>query len=270
MIDDKPVFSAGSHVEFFEKGFSNPPRMAHTLCNECAVINDALCSSLDNEMFLKLNSLRVEKTVVANQVLFEEGDDKRFVYTLREGMLRLFSVLPDGRRQISVFVMPGDYVGLIDTPVYTQTAEAVIPSKLCSFRKDALNDLMAEYPELHRRLLCKTSRSLRYSRERQFLLGRMTPLEKLANFIILHARQLGLKDLTDNPVPIAMSRADIADYLGITIETVSRNFSRLKTQGIIRFNGTGLVHIVNRKALFLIARLCDDDCQTPDGGTPPH
>lgn len=229
-----------------------------TVCHDCSVRDMAVCAPFDARILSQLHGLRTDKAIAANQILFQAGDEKRFVYTLREGMLRLFTVLPDGRRQISVFLMRGDFVGLIEDSHYTQTAEAVIPSRLCCFRKDALNAMMEKCPEMHRRLLRMTRKILRDEREKQFLLGRMNPLEKVARFIILCARQARIKGLSDNPVHFAMSRADMADYLGLTVESVSRSFSSLKRQDVIRFSRNRLVSIVNRNILHRIAGLGDN------------
>lgn len=222
------------------------------VCENCSVRDRAICASLDDKMFASLNHIRTDKTIKANQVLFEEGDNRKFVYTLREGMLRLVTSLSDGRRQILGFLAPGDFIGLIDERCYTQTAEAVVESRLCCFRKDALDEVMEKSPEMRHTLLCMTRRSLKEARENQFLLGRMTPLEKMASFLVICSRRAREAGLPDNPVHLAMNRTDIADYLGLTVETVSRSFSKLKAQGLIRLVETNLVYIAKMDALCFV------------------
>jgi len=153
--------------------------------------------------------------------------------------------------------MPGDFFGLIDDRYYTKMAEAVVASGLWCFRKDALEEMVAKYPEMHHNLLCMARKSLRYTRENQFLLGWMTSLEKVVSFLIICARQAREAGLPDNSVRFVMNRTDISNYLGLTIETVSCSFSRLKAQGLIRFAGSSLVHIDDMAALRFTASIHD-------------
>jgi len=257
-MDDSSKISCQTFMSKFPEGLISRTNPKNAVCGNCSAGDLAICASLDDKMFAELNRIRVEKIISTNEVLFEEGSERKFVYTLREGMLRLFTSLPDGRRQISVFLIPGDFLGLIDDRCHTQTVEAVVASRLCCFRKDALSEVMEKYPEIYHRLLYMMRESLRYAWENQFLLGRMTPLEKVARFLVICIRQARKTGFPDNPVHFAMNRRDIADYLGLTVETVSRSFSRLKAQGIIRFIETNLVYIINISALCFAASMGDE------------
>ncbi|UXN04160.1 MULTISPECIES: helix-turn-helix domain-containing protein [unclassified Bartonella] len=223
--------------------------MKGTLCENCQVHGIAICASLDETMLRELDSITSDKKLDTNQELVQEGDIKKYVFTLRSGMLRLVSTLFDGRRQISGFIMPGEFIGLIAEDYYTQTIEAVIPSTLCVFPRHELDQMMELYPQMRERLFEMTRKSLSRSRENQLLLGRLTPIEKMANFLLMSSKRATESGLIDNPVNLVMNRSDIADHLGLTIETVSRCFSKLKTQGVIRLIDTHTVQLLDRATL---------------------
>lgn len=231
--------------------------MKGTLCENCQVHGIAICASLDEAMLRELDNITQDKKLDTNQILVQEGDIKKYVFTLRSGMLRLVSTLFDGRRQISGFIMPGEFIGLIAEDYYTQTIEAVIPSSLCVFPRSELEQMMGLYPQIRDRLLDMTRKSLSRSRENQLLLGRLTPIEKMANFLLMTSRRATESGLMDNPVNLVMSRSDIADHLGLTIETVSRCFSKLKTQGIIKLIDTHTVQLLDRGALQTLSGMRD-------------
>jgi CRP/FNR family transcriptional regulator, anaerobic regulatory protein len=207
----------------------------------CAALSDAEVGALENIM--------TSASVEANQILVDEGEPRRRVYTLTGGMLRLSIALPDGRRQITGFLMPGDYLGLADEGEYSQTAEAVVASKLCAFPVREMEGLQDQFPRLKDRLHQMTRLALRRARDSQMVLGRLTPVEKLASFLLMFSARAAENKLPDNPLLLPMSRTDIADYLGLTIETVSRSFTKLKTQGVIRLPEPQIVEIVDRTAL---------------------
>nr|WP_324610606.1 helix-turn-helix domain-containing protein [Xaviernesmea oryzae] len=199
------------------------------------------------------------RTIAPGDRLIEEGAPRRHVFTLTSGMLRLSSDLPDGRRQIGDFLLPGDYLGLADDKIYAQTAEAVMPSTLCSFAVKDMEALMASSPALRDRLYALTRRALQEARESQMMLGRLAPVEKLASFLLLLTRRLQRHGQPHNPLALSMSRTDIADHLGLTIETVSRSFTKLKIQGLIALPEAHLVDIRDRNGLIAVAGLSIDE-----------
>lgn len=201
----------------------------------------------------RLESIVSPMALQPNQTLLRQGDPRRKVYSLTSGMLRLFTDLPDGRRQIAGFLLPGDYLGLVDDDVHSQSAEAVIASNLCAFPIREMELLMSEFPSLRDRLHRMTRVALRQAQDNQLMLGRLAPLEKLASFLLtLDARANG-RPHHRQVLRLMMSRTDIADYLGLTIETVSRCFTRLKTQGLIRLPEAHLVEILREDRLADIA-----------------
>lgn len=232
-----------------------PKRETCSICADCCVRHLAVCAALDGDELDALEAIMSSKQLGANEMLVEEGQAKTRVYSLTSGMLRLYTSLPDGRRQISGFLFPGGYLGLADDEVHSQTVEAVVPSVLCSFSDREMDALMERYPQLKERLYEMTKFALRQAHDNQMILGRLAPVEKLASFLLLLANRPQAADAASNPVHLAMNRTDIADYLGLTIETVSRSFTKLKTQGLIRLIDANTVEITSYRSLAAVAGL---------------
>ena len=213
----------------------------------------AVCAAMEEDEIDALERIMTGRRLQADEVLVEEGEPRRRVYSLTDGMLRLSIALPDGRRQITGFLLPGDYLGLADDETYSATVEAVTPSALCSFPVREMEALVDSHPKLKDRLFRFTRAALRQARENQLILGRLAPVEKLAAFLLALSRRLEEHRLPDNPIPLAMTRTDIADYLGLTVETVSRSFTKLRNSGLIRLPDAHLVDIIDRPSLEAVA-----------------
>ncbi len=167
----------------------------------------------------------------AGETLFYEGDPAQHVFTITEGTLKLYKLLSDGRRQITGFLLPGDFLGLASSASYVSSAEAVTPLTICRFPRRQFMQLLEELPQLEKELLARASSELAEAQDRMLLLGRKTARERLASFLLRLADRR--RPCAPETIALSMSRADIADYLGLTIETVSRTFTSLKTDGII-------------------------------------
>ncbi len=222
-------------------------------CEDCSVRRMAVCSVLDDNELYALEAIMSTRKLAANEMLLEEGEPKKRVFSLTSGVIRLYTSLPDGRRQIAGFLFPGDYIGLADDEVYSQSAEAVIPSVLCSFSARDMDELMGQFPKLKERLYQMTRIALRAARDNQLVLGRLAPVEKLASFLLLLSARAEQRGEPANPVHLVMNRIDIADYLGLTIETVSRSFTKLKTQGLIHLPDANTVEILSHRSLSAVA-----------------
>lgn len=230
-----------------------PYRAPCSACEDCAVRRMAVCAALDDGELGALEAIMTSRKLAANEMLLEEGEPKRRVYSLTSGVMRIYTSLPDGRRQIAGFLFPGDYIGLADDEVYSQTVEAVIPSVLCAFSAREMDELMVQYPKLKERLYQMTRIALRTARDSQLVLGRLAPVEKLASFLLVLSARAEQRGEAANPVHLVMNRIDIADYLGLTIETVSRSFTKLKTQGLIHLPDANTVEILSRRSLAAVA-----------------
>ena len=184
-----------------------------------------------------------------DEALFYEGDDAGTVYRIVEGVVRTSVLMPDGRRHIVDFLHPGDLVGLVPGDTHAHTAEAVTAVTVARMPRARVESVLKQRPAVARTLFAAMQADLVAAHERLLLLGRKSVMERLASFLlILRGRQ------PDGPVlHLPMGRTDIADYLGLTIETVSRTFTKMKAAGLIQLADTYRVVILDEERLAEIA-----------------
>ena len=180
-----------------------------------------------------------------DQEIFGEGEAADYVYKVMSGAVRSFRVLADGRRQIAAFHLPGDVFGIELDDTRRIAAEAVGDADLMVARRSQLLGDAASGPALWR----KACSDLRQSQEHALTLGRRSASERVAAFLLEMAERTGAGDTLELP----MSRQDIADYLGLTIETVSRTITGLQADGLIDARCCRRIRLVDRRAL---ADLC--------------
>lgn len=196
-------------------------------CAECKVRLLSVCGALTGEELDDLEALSQPLHLAPHQALFRQGDPADAVYNVTEGTIRLSRLLPDGRRHVMGFAMIGDFLGLALPERYTVTAEALGPTTLCRFEKRAFAGLVARKPHLLQRLHERAGYELTLAQDHMTLLSRRTAEEKVASFLLaLRERYIRIGQ-TSVTLPLPMGRQDIADHLGLTIETVSRLLTRL-------------------------------------------
>ncbi len=149
------------------------------------------------------------------------------------GSVKLYKLLGDGRRQITGFLFPGDFLGLALNTTYSYTAEAIEPVTACRFPREKLEKLFDEFPRLEKRMLGMAVDELAAAQDQMLLLGRKTAKEKVASFLLMLARRQEHRGEESGTIQVPMSRSDIADYLGLTIETVSRTLTQLRKEATI-------------------------------------
>lgn len=181
------------------------------------------------------------------ETLFAEGDAADSVYEVVRGMVRLYKLLPDGRRQITGFLSAGKLLGLAPEGVCVYTAEAITEVTLCRYKRAAFERLIDEVPGFAKRLLTVASHELRAAQDQMLLLGRKSAAEKVTSFLLLLADQHDAEE--EDEIEVPMTRSDIADYLGLTIETVSRTLTKLKQDGLIALPTSSRVEIRDRDRL---------------------
>jgi CRP/FNR family transcriptional regulator len=219
-------------------------------CRNCDIVREiAFCADLSHDEVKRLATVRCHAALPANFTIFREGDPVDHVYSISTGTVKLYKLMPDGRRQIIGFLFSGELFGLGVDGGYAYTAETVTQTQLCRFTHRKLDVLMGEIPRLERRMFSMAVKDLVSAQEQMLLLGRKTAREKVASFLIKLSNRQGQSGLPASPVALPMSRADIADYLGLTIETVSRTFTQLKRDGIIGLPASGHVVLVDAGAL---------------------
>ena len=165
--------------------------------------------------------------------IFGEGEETEYVYQIISGTVRTYKLLSDGRRQINSFHLTGDLFGLENGSTYRFTAEAVVETRVRIIRRRSLFDTFASREAGATNFLRLVTRNLQHAEDHMLLLGRKTALEKVAAFLLEMDKRLGRPSVMILP----MSRRDIADYLGLTLETVSRALSTLRNENMLRFDG---------------------------------
>ena len=188
-----------------------------------------------------------EFTYKKGNEIYGEKEPAEFVYQVKIGAVRSYKLLSDGRRQIGAFHLAGDIFGLENGCDHRFTAEAIINTTVRLIRRRSLEKVAADDAMVLRNLLSMTTNNLQHAENHMLLLGRKTSLERVAAFLIEMDRRLTAAGV----MPLPMSRRDIADYLGLTLETVSRALSRLHELDIIGFIGSNQRQIVllNRRQL---------------------
>ncbi len=222
-------------------------------CAACPVRDLALCSALNDDELTRLNALRLPMDLPHGASAFDEGEPAEYVYNLTAGYMKLYKLLPDGRRQITGFVFPGDFLGLASNKEYAHTAEAVTDASLCKFKRVQLERLFREMPKLESRLLEISRNELAEAHNQMLLLGRKSAIERIASFLLMLLKRAETLQLPTDPLEIPMSRNDIGDYLGLTTETVSRTLTRLKQGGIITLNSDRRISISAHASLSELA-----------------
>ncbi len=192
-----------------------------------------------------LEMLGTVVTVRPGAEIYGEGDTATAWYRVQSGVLRTCKLLPDGRRQVEDFLFPGDFFGLETSGEHSFAAEAITAATVVSYSRPRLTAAAVSNSRVAARLLDVTLEQLGKVHGRLLLLGRKTAEEKLATFLLEMLERSPDPDAID----LSMSRTDIADYLGLTIETVSRTFSMMKHEGVIALPSAQHVVVVDRDAL---------------------
>ena len=209
-----------------------------------------MCAAVDFDHLATLEQIVSHRRYAPGQAIFEESEPADYVYNVSNGDVRLYKLLADGRRQITGFLRPGDFLGLVKQDVYSYGAEAIDDVELCCMRIVDLERLLRELPAVRDRLLDMSRDELAAAQEQMLLLGRKSAREKVLSFLLLRAQHDHDRDEIEAVVlDLPMSRSDIADYLGLTIETVSRTFTALKDEGLIDLPSAQHVVLSNLEAV---------------------
>lgn len=226
-------------------------------CGSCALHELCLPAGIDREDLARLDAtVRDKRTLDQSSMLYRDGDSFQALYVVRSGSLKTFVLNEAGEVQILGFHLPGEIVGFdaLATDRHVSHAEALEPSSICELPYARLQQITIEVPALHRQLMRVISREMVEEHRHTVMMGRQQAQEQLAIF---------LKNLTDryrrlqrdgSTLTLPMSRYDIANYLGLVVETVSRLFSRMKEMGVLE---------VDRKSVRILRPdLLDDLCRS--------
>ena len=222
-------------------------------CDACRAREFSACAALTAEEQKRLTAIMRTVNVEPNYSIFDEADPAEYVYTITAGTVKVYKLLGDGRRQITGFLFSGDFLGLTHNEAYAYSAEALAPTRLCRFRRRRLEALLVEIPHLEQRLLAMASHELAAAQDQMMLLGRKSARERVVSFILMLSDSATRHGRPGDPVFLPMSRSDIADYLGLTTETVSRTVTLLKKQGLIELLDDKQIRLSRTSALREIA-----------------
>lgn len=229
------------------------PRSAADSCEHCDARPFSVCNAIPDADMARLAAAAIVTEVDAGTTFIEEAEPAHSFFNITRGTAKLFKLLPDGRRQITGFAGIGHFLGLAVSDTYAFSAEAIEPVRFCRFPRARLRVLLDDFPAMEKRLLQVAANELVAAQEQMLLLGRKTARERLASFLAMQSKQGAGCHHVRSRFLLPMTRGDIADYLGLTIETVSRTLTKFRTEGLIDIPGQSEVIILNRHALESLA-----------------
>ncbi len=221
------------------------PRAIATRCSACPIRERAVCAYCSDQELTVLDGIKSYRTFTAGREILAAGETTPFVASIVTGVVKLTKTLPDGRVQIVGLLFPSDFIGKVRDDVASYDAIAATDVTLCVFQRRPFGLLLKNTPALENRLLEMTMDELDAAREWLLVLGRKTARERLASFLLMFARRS--KPVDDggktDAYTLPLTRTEIAEYLGLTLETVSRQMTKMRGDGIIQFQTTRRFHV---------------------------
>lgn len=191
----------------------------------------------------QLASVATRVSLPTRTIVFREDSALEWIFLASEGVLKAFRELPSGKRRIAAFLFPGDLFGLAEDGRYINTVQAVTPATVYRIPNAALTEMLRRDPELQFHFLTKVTHELRQGQRHAIVLARRDAAGRLAMF--LHMLEQDLAGARPGGIPLPMTRTDVAEYLGLSLESVSRATSALSRRGIVTFQG-GSAHVIDR------------------------
>ncbi len=228
------------------------------VCQSCEARHRGICGALSPQQLLHLSKFTTKTSFESSDEMVMEGDEVDRYSNILSGVVKLSKLLADGRHQIVGLQFAPDFLGRPFKTKSSTSAEAATDVRLCTFPKTILEDMIVQSPELEHTLHQQTLKELDEARDWMMTLGRKSASEKVASFLLLIGTNIDPeKSMNSNSVKfeIPMKRADIADFLGLTIETVSRQLTKLRKAGIIELENNRSVYIPDVHKLELA---CED------------
>ncbi len=238
------------------------PDLVDVKCSACPIRHRAVCARCDTEELLRLEKMKSYRTFPAGTEILWRGEPLDFVASVVTGVASLSKTLEDGRTQMVGLLLPSDFIGRPGRAKIEFDVTATTDVTLCCFARAPFEALVLDTPHVAQRLMELALDELDAARDWMLLLGRKTAREKIATFLDMLVRR---SQLAEGAVPgaalhLPMTRDQIANYLGLTLETVSRQFSAFKREGIIDVPDRRSVIVIN------IDRLQNATGDDADGG----
>jgi CRP/FNR family transcriptional regulator len=222
------------------------------ICRSCEARHKGICGALTPEQLKKLNRFTKQYSYESGHEMLSAGEDVHRYSNILRGVVKLSKLLADGRQQIVGLQFAPDFMGRLFREQSEVIADAATDVTVCSFPKAVLEDLIRESPDLEHKLHEQALEELDEAREWMLTLGRKTAGEKVASFLYLIASNIDPElDEHDGPIQfeLPLKRSDIADFLGLTIETVSRQITKLRKTGIIEVENNRTVIVPDLEKL---------------------
>lgn len=236
----------------------------HLKCGDCPIRHRAVCARCDADELETLDQIKYYRSFEAGQTIVWTGDQMSFVGSVVSGIASLTQTMEDGRTQMVGLLLPSDFVGRPGREAAAYDVVATTDLVMCCFRKQPFEELITSTPHIAHRLLEMTLDELDAAREWMLVLGRKTAREKIASLLTIIGRRNAIltieapSDRTEFDLPL--TREAMADYLGLTLETVSRQVSALKRDGVIELQGKRHVTVPSMQ------RLMEEAGDDTDGG----
>lgn len=230
-------------------------------CANCALNQLCLPASIGGEDLQQLDQIvRQRRPLARGELLYREGDQHPSLFVVRSGSLKTYATLPEGDVQILGFHIAGELIGFdgLAGDGNQCTAEALERSSLCELPFDSLSEVAERVPGLHRQLFRVMSREFGREQQHPVMMGRKQAISRLAIFLRSLSERRQAVDQDPCKLQLSMSRQELASYLGLVIETVSRLFSRMQALGVLKVERR-TVHIIDMAGLAALAEKADDD-----------
>lgn len=233
------------------------PVNGHAICSLCPARHRGACEHFSEALSAALKEISTDAPVRKGATLAAAGGKANAMFIVKQGEFKAVRILPDGRRQIIGFVEAGDIVGgPYPDCTYDCTFEALVDSIVCRFPRRDLEIIAREHPEFVRTLLALTFLELKQRNNQAVMLGRKSADERVASFLLERRRPVDPGQPQSNHTGhtiLTMSRAEIADYLGLTIETVSRTLSQFRQNGFLEISQYKKIDMVDASGLRRLA-----------------
>ncbi len=229
-------------------------------CGACPIRHRAICARCDDDELARLEEIKTYSTFEAGQPIIWRGDELTAFSSIVIGIASLSRTMEDGRTQVVGLLLPSDFVGRPGREFVDFDVTAVTDVTLCQFRRKPFEKLVEEVPHIAQRMMEMALDELNAAREWMVLLGRKTAREKIATFLEMIVRRNTVPGQKKTQYTLPLTREEIANFLGLTLETISRQLSAMKKEGLVEFEGRRDFTITDLDALRLAS---GDDA---DGG----
>jgi len=206
-------------------------------CGDCSLRSLCLPFGLENEAMSKLDEIiKRPRPLQRYQRLYHPGDEFQNIYVVRSGSIKTYTTTPNGDQQITGFHLPGEMIGLdgVSADKYSCTAEALETTSVCELPFSRLESLSSQVPGLQRQLHRLMSKELLAEQHLLLQLGKMSAESRVAAFLVSISLRLKQRGFSPQKFNLTMTRADVGNYLGMAVETVSRQFTHFQEQGVIK------------------------------------